>query len=61
MAMKRLEDCGFVEGRYVLTKVDGFTARERHYQLSGMGAEAFGATRDWYLARTDLPIEGVVN
>jgi DNA-binding PadR family transcriptional regulator len=38
--MSRLEEAGFVRGRYATIDVDGQTARERRYKITGDGLRA---------------------
>lgn len=47
--MARLEDAGFVRGRYEQKIVEGQIIKERRYRITGSGVEAWEATRDFYL------------
>ncbi len=47
--MSRLEDAGLVEGRYGQKIVDGQIIKERFYIISEEGADAWQATRDFYV------------
>lgn len=47
--MGRLEDAGLVEGRYDQKIVDGQIIKERLYAISEAGADAWQATRDFYV------------
>lgn len=51
MAMKRMKEAGFVTVRNEVVEVDGYTAKECHYTLTGHGAKAWRSTLDWYTAR----------
>jgi DNA-binding PadR family transcriptional regulator len=46
--MARMEDAGFVEGRYEQQIVDGQILRERWYKAKGAGLRAFNHTREFY-------------
>ena len=48
MLMKRLEDSGFITGRYRLVEIGSYTAKQRLYKVTGQGAKAFQNARDWY-------------
>jgi len=48
--MARLEDADFVEGWYEKKTVEGQTIKERRYHIKDTGAEAWTATRDFYVA-----------
>ena len=48
--MSRLEDAGFVEGRYVQNEQDGVMLTERHYRISADGIKARSAAYAFYLA-----------
>ena len=47
--MSRLEDAGLVAGRYDQKVIDGQIIKERFYTISEAGAEAWQATRDFYV------------
>ena len=47
--MSRLEDAGLVSGAYDQKIVDGQIIKERFYTISEAGAEAWQATRDFYV------------
>jgi DNA-binding PadR family transcriptional regulator len=49
--MARLEQAGFVDGRYEQTVVHGQTLKERRYRLLRPGRRALDDTRRFYLAR----------
>lgn len=46
--MKRLEDSKFLQGRYELTEIEGYRAKERFYKTTGKGMRALRETMDWY-------------
>ena len=46
--MARLEDAGWLEGRYEQEVVEGQIIRERIYTLRPPGLEAWNASRDFY-------------
>jgi DNA-binding PadR family transcriptional regulator len=48
--MARLEDAGFVEGRYEQKTVADATITERVYQLTVTGEKALNAARNFYVA-----------
>jgi DNA-binding PadR family transcriptional regulator len=56
--MARLEAAGFVEGWYDQKVVDGQIIKERRYRVTGAGSKAFEDTRDFYLARRGLGLQG---
>ena len=47
--MSRLEDSGYVQGVYHQDIVESQIIRERHYSLTGDGAQRWEASRDFYL------------
>jgi DNA-binding PadR family transcriptional regulator len=47
--MARLEDAGLVAGRYARRVVDGQAIKERHYEITPAGDDAWTRTRDFYL------------
>jgi DNA-binding PadR family transcriptional regulator len=47
--MARMEDAGFVRGKYRQEIVDGQIIRERCYQITASGRSACGHSRDFYL------------
>ena len=46
--MSRLEDAGFIEGRYENKMVRGQTVRERVYGITSCGAEAYREVTSFY-------------
>ena len=46
--MQRMEQQGFVSGRYVNGVTDGQIVRERHYRSSRDGKDAIEEARDFY-------------
>ena len=48
--MSRLEDSGFVEGRYVQRDEDGVMLTERFYRVTAEGSAAFAETYNFYAA-----------
>lgn len=46
--MARLEDAGWLEGRYHQEVHDGQIIRERHYSITQPGLRAWDASRDFY-------------
>lgn len=50
--MARLEDMGFVEGRYEAKVVEGQPIKERVYTLTGDGVRAWEEVRDFYLVHS---------
>ena len=51
--MARLEDAGFVDGRYNQKVVEAQLIKERHYCIRPAGLRAWSLTRDFYLAALD--------
>ncbi len=56
--MARLEDGGFVRGRYQQEIVDGQIIRERCYELTALGGRAWRQSRDFYLQWINRFTEG---
>ena len=56
--MARLEDSGFVSGRYDQKVIDGQIIKERRYKLCGKGVQAWERTRDFYLEQARLVSQG---
>ncbi len=46
--MKRLEESGFVKGRYEVTEVEGYAAKVRHYKITGKGERARRSALEFY-------------
>ncbi len=44
--MSRIEQANLARGWYVDSVIDGFTCKERHYELTGHGKRSIGAARD---------------
>lgn len=49
--MARLEDAGFVKGRYVKIVIDGQTVKERRYKIKGSGATAYNSVEQFYASK----------
>jgi DNA-binding PadR family transcriptional regulator len=47
--MSRLEDAGLVRGRYDQKVIDGQIIKERCYDITDAGRDAWRATRDFYV------------
>jgi len=56
--MARLEDSGFVSGRYDQKVIDGQIIKERRYKLCGKGVREWERTRNFYLEQTQLVSQG---
>ena len=56
--MSRLEDSGFVRGRYQQRVIEGQVIKERRYKLTGNGVRAWEATRDSYMEQASLVSQG---
>lgn len=55
--MARMEDAGFIDGRYTTTEEDGITITERHYRVSATGATARRDAYNFYLdSSTGAPV-----
>lgn len=58
--MSRLEDADMVRGWYEPVVVDGYTVKERHYEITGLGQRCWQRTRDFYAEaalRAGMPLE----
>lgn len=49
--MSRLEDAGFVKGRYQQIEVDGYLVKERRYRITGGGEAARRGSLEFYSRR----------
>jgi DNA-binding PadR family transcriptional regulator len=56
--MSRLEEGGFVEGRYDQKIVEGQIIKQRVYKVTGLGVRAWEEVRDFYLAHAGLGLQG---
>ncbi len=52
--MARLEDAGFVAGRYEQKTIDGQPVKERRYKLLAGGQRAYNATIEFYVTQGGL-------
>jgi DNA-binding PadR family transcriptional regulator len=56
--MDRLETAGLVEGRYEERDVLGQLFKERKYEITGLGEQAWNEVASYYAARLGLSYQG---